>query len=62
MEKGCEMSKVTWNDIKDATSHELKKVYKLNDRQLEVAVRKHLDGANQVERRAKYQELYGKRK
>lgn len=56
------MGKVTWNDIRDATSHELKKVYKINDRQLENQVRYHLDGANQTERRAKYQELYGKRK
>jgi hypothetical protein len=56
------MGKVTWNDIKEATSHELKKVYKLDDRQLENQVRSHLYGANQTERRSKYQELYGKRK
>ena len=56
------MPKVQWNDIKDATQQELKKVYKLDDRQLENQVRYHLDGANATERRAKYQELYGKRK
>jgi hypothetical protein len=54
--------KIRWNDITEATQQELKKTYKLNDRQLEVQLRTHLDGANQTERRAKYQELYGKRK
>lgn len=56
------MQKVKWNDIKEATQQELKKTYKLNDRQLEKQIRGHLDGANQSERRGLYQELYGKRK
>lgn len=56
------MKKIHWNDIHEGTSKELKKVYKLSDRQLEHAVRKHLYGANQTERRGLYQTLYGKRK
>ena len=46
----------------EATQQELKKTYKLNSQQLEHAVRYHLDGANQSERRALYQTVYGKRK
>jgi hypothetical protein len=54
--------KVTWNDVRDATQQELKKVYKLDSRQLEHQVRRHMDGANSAERRSLYQTLYGKRK
>lgn len=54
--------KVQWNDLKDATQNELKKTYKLNDRQLEQQVRRHLDGANAEQRRRTYEMLYGKRK
>ena len=56
------MKKVTWNDMHEATQTELKSTYKLNDRQLEQHIRKHLYGSNAVERRAEYQQLYGKRK
>jgi hypothetical protein len=52
------MGKVTWNDIYSATPKELKKTYKLNDRQLETHVRRHLDGANANERRNVYESLY----
>lgn len=55
-------SKVTWNDLQDATQQEIKKTYKLNDRQLENQVRYHLDGANAKERRDLYEKFYGKRK
>lgn len=54
--------KVTWNDMRDATQNELKKTYKLNDRQLEQQVRRHLDGADAEQRRKAYEMLYGKRK
>lgn len=54
--------KLQWNDIESATQHELKKTYKLNDRQLEHQLRNHLDGANAKERRETYEKLYGKRK
>lgn len=48
----------TWNDFKDARPAELKKTYKLNDRQLENAYRNHLDGASAGERRSMYDKLY----
>ena len=54
------MSKVTWNDLKNATPSELKKTYKLNDRQLENQVRKHMDGANHAERRGLYETVWAK--
>ena len=57
-----ETPKVTWNDIHEATQHELKATYKLNDRQLEQQVRKHWDGASPQERRQLYEKLYGKRR
>lgn len=55
------MSKVTWGDLHQATFKELKKTYKLNDRQLETAVRKHMDGANHQERRELYTTVWGKK-
>ena len=56
------MSKVTWNDLKNATPSELKKTYKLNDRQLENQVRKHMDGANHAERRGLYETVWANKK
>ena len=53
--------KITWGDLHQATSAELKKVYKVNDRQLEQHVRKHMDGANAQERRGLYETVYGKK-
>jgi hypothetical protein len=55
------MSKVTWNDLHNATQSELKKTYKLNDRQLETQVRKHMDGANSHQRRDFYETVYSKK-
>lgn len=52
------MSKVTYNDLKEATQADLRRVYKLNDRGLEQAVRKHMDGANPAERRGLYETVY----
>jgi hypothetical protein len=54
--------KVTWTDLNSATKNELKKTYKLNDRQLEHQVRYHMDGANATERRGLYSTVYSKRK
>lgn len=54
--------KIAFNDIKNATCHELKKTYKMTDRQLEQALRHHTYGASNQEKRRIYQELYGKRK
>ncbi|CEG60951.1 hypothetical protein [Legionella micdadei] len=55
------MSKVTWQDLHNATFKELKKTYKLNDRQLENAVRNHMDGANPEERRNLYETVWAKK-
>ena len=55
------MKKVTWNDLNSASQSDLKKTYKLTDRQLEVSVRRHLDGANATERRKAYQDFYSRR-
>lgn len=56
------MKKVTWNDLHEATHHEIKKTYKLTDRQLERQIRRHWDGANTQERRELYNTVYLKRK
>ncbi len=55
------MAKVTWNDIETGSQSELKKTYKLNDRQIEQQFRKHLDGANTQERRQIYQQFYSRK-
>lgn len=55
------MSKVTWNDLHSATFGELKAKYKLNDRQLENQVRRHMDGANPTERRELYKKVWDKK-
>lgn len=55
------MTKVTWNDLQSATFKELKKTYKLNDMQLENAVRRHMDGANPKERRELYKTVWDKK-
>lgn len=55
-------NKVTWNDLQSATQQEIRKVYKLNDSQLENQVRYHLDGASAKERREVYNQFYGRRK
>ena len=53
--------KVTWQDLHNATFKELKKTYKLNDRQLEQQVRRHMDGANSNERRELYKTVWDKK-
>ena len=58
---GVDMSKVTYHDIMNAPTNELKKKYKLNDRQLETQVRNHLYGATREERTREYQRIYSKR-
>lgn len=54
--------KITWNDLHEATQHELKKTYKLNDRQLENQIRMHWDGSNQQDKRKLYETVYLKRR
>ena len=55
------MPKVTWNDLQNGSQSDLKKTYKLDNRQLEVAVRKHLHGANAQERRSVYEKFYSRK-
>lgn len=55
------MSKVTWNDLHNATFKEIKKIYKLNDMQLENSVRRHMDGASPEERRNLYKTVWYKK-
>ncbi len=50
----------TWNDFHEARPAELKKTYKLSDRQLENSYRKHLHGASTPEYRKAYEMLYKK--
>lgn len=50
--------KITYSDLQSATQNELKKIYKVDDRGMEQALRKHLDGANAQERRAEYDKFY----
>jgi hypothetical protein len=53
--------KVTWNDLHSGEPKELKRIYKLNDRQLERAVRRHWDGSNATEKRSLYETVFRKR-
>jgi hypothetical protein len=55
------MSKVTWSDLFNGTFNDLKKTYKLDDRNLEKQVRNHLDGANAQERRDLYKAVWDKK-
>ncbi len=52
------MSKPTYNDLMTAPQSDLKRVYKLDSKQLEVATRRHLDGATSQERRGFYQQVF----
>lgn len=52
------MGKPTYNDLMNAPQKDIKRIYKLNDRQMEQAVRKHMDGANNAERRGLYQTVF----
>ncbi len=54
--------KVTWNDLHSATFKELKKTYRINDRQLENQVRNHMDGAGNAERRELYKTVWDKKR
>jgi len=61
MEKVMSKGKVTWNDLHSGTFKELKKTYKLNDQQLENQVRRHMDGADNRERRELYKTVWDKK-
>jgi nitrate reductase assembly molybdenum cofactor insertion protein NarJ len=53
---------VTWNDLQTATPKELKDHYKLGQRQMEQAFRKHLKGADQREMQKQYKDFYDRGK
>jgi hypothetical protein len=55
------MSKVTWNDLFSGTFKDLKKSYNLDDKGLEIQVRRHMDGANAQERRDLYKSVWDKK-
>lgn len=51
-------SKPTYNDFQSGKPEELKKTYKLNDRQLEMAKRDVMYGATQSDMRKEYDKFY----
>lgn len=51
-------TKVSWHDLHNYSSQEIKKKYKLNDRQLEQSVRRHMDGASRDEREGLYKDVW----
>jgi len=50
--------KVTWNDIQNGNPREIMNKYNLGERQMEQAVRKHLDGASRKEMKDVYNKFY----
>jgi hypothetical protein len=50
--------KITWSDLQNGTYADLKKTYKLTDRQLEMGVRNHLDGSSIQEKRDMYKKVW----
>lgn len=54
--------KVTWNDLLNASANELKKTYKLNDRQLENQMKKHLKGATSEQRSTIYGQVWSNKR
>lgn len=58
MYKDKDIKKISWYEMHNMTSSELKKKHKINDRQLEQGVRFHLDGASVSERQTVYKNVY----
>jgi hypothetical protein len=50
--------RVTWSDLQQAPVKDLKRIYKLDDRGVEMATRRHMDGANPSERRELYKTVW----
>lgn len=48
----------TYNDVIQESATDLKRFYKLSERQLEQNVRKHLYGANRSEMNKMYEKIY----
>lgn len=58
MSKDRDFKKISWYEMHNMTSAELKKKHKINDRQLEQGVRFHLDGATHDDRNIVYKNVY----
>ncbi len=56
-----DIKKVSYYDLKNLHPGEIKQKYRINDRQLEQSVRRHLDGANSSEKKQFYNEVYDSR-
>jgi len=56
------MKRPTWNDLMNGSPKDLKRIYKLNERQLEQAVRGHMKDAPREEIKKTYEKVYDKRK
>lgn len=56
------MKKIGWNDLMQGHQDDLKRIYKVNDRQLEQAVRRHLDGSSPKDRREVYENVYNNKR
>ena len=50
--------KISYYELQNYHSSELKKKYKINDRQLEQSMRSHLDGASMNDRKKFYHEVW----
>jgi len=50
--------KISYYELQNLHSSELKKKYKINDRQLEQSMRNHLDGASVKDRTQFYKEVW----
>lgn len=48
----------TWGDLNNAPASDIKRVYKLSDKQLEMGVRRHLDGATSEQRSDVYKKVW----
>lgn len=60
MSERLHSGKISWNDLHEASFKELKKTYKVNDQNLEIQVRRHLDSASMEERRDVYKTVWDK--
>ncbi len=58
MFQGKDVKKISFHELFNMHSSELKKKYRINDRELEKSVRYHLDGASPDERRTVYKDVW----
>lgn len=58
MSKERDIKKISWYELNNTHSSELKKKYRINDSQLEQSVRNHLDGASISEKQSVYKDVW----